>query len=177
MPGGRPSKYSPQLADEICVKISSGQSLRDICKDDGVPSTRTIFSWINEATVSKENGENNVKIEFLHQYELALANRAHGLADEIIAIADDSEDDYGFKDDADKDGEGAKPVFLAEHVQRSRLRVDARKWVASKLLPKKYGDFARNELTGRDGGPIEISIPQQIEEVWRQRELKKDQNG
>ena len=35
-----------------------------------------------------------------------------------------------------------------EHVQRSRLRVDARKWIASKLKPKKYGDYQKHEHTG-----------------------------
>lgn len=70
---------------------------------------------------------------FRTQYARAREAQAEALADEIVAIADDEEGD----------------------VQRSRLRVDARKWVAAKLLPKKYGDASRVEHTGADGGPIE----------------------
>jgi hypothetical protein len=47
-------------------------------------------------------------------------------------------------------------VFDSTAVARNRLRVDARKWVAAKLLPKKYGDKVQQEVSGPDGGPIEV---------------------
>ncbi len=66
-------------------------------------------------------------------------------ADEIVDIADDASDDLT----TDKDG---KLVANNEHIQRSRLRVDARKWIAAKLLPKRYGDKLQH--TGEGGGPV-----------------------
>ncbi len=68
-------------------------------------------------------------------------------ADEIVDIADDDTNDFT----ADKDG---KLVANNEHIQRSRLRVDARKWIAVKLLPKRYGD--KMQHTGDGGGPIRV---------------------
>lgn len=95
---------------------------------------------------------------FADRYARAVEDRAELLASEIVSIADDSANDYGFKEGEDKDGAGAKPVFLAENVQRSKLRVDARKWVASKLFPRKYGEKVQNEVTGEGGKPIEFAV-------------------
>jgi len=72
--------------------------------------------------------------EFGDQYARAREEQAEALADEIVSIADEA---------------------APEQVNQARLRVDARKWVASKLKPKKYGDKVTQELTGVDGGPIE----------------------
>lgn len=147
---GRPSDFTQEIADLICDRIAEGDSLRKICREDGFPNKSTVFRWL---------GENS---KFRDQYARAHEEQADTLFDDIVAIADDSANDYGFKEGEDKDGDGARPVFLAENVQRSKLRVEARKWAASKLSPKKYGDFQRTELTGKDGGPISISIADQI---------------
>ena len=71
--------------------------------------------------------------EFSDQYARAKEEAAELFAEDIISIADGEEDG---------------------DVQRDRLRVDARKWVASKLKPKKYGDKVQQEITGANGGPI-----------------------
>lgn len=124
---GRPSKYTKELADTICEQLASGDSMRTVCKSDDMPSMATIFSWLRT---------NN---DFLEQYERAKAEAADAMIDEIIEIADDGTNDWMEK--RDKEG---KPtgyyIINGEHVQRSRLRVDVRKWYASKLKPKKYGD-------------------------------------
>ena len=73
--------------------------------------------------------------EFAEQYARAREVQAETLADEIVSIADEDGD-----------------------PQRQRLRVDARKWVASKLKPKRYGDKVTNEHTGADGGPVALTV-------------------
>lgn len=73
------------------------------------------------------------------------------MADEIIDIADDGERDYI------KDAEGHETVNY-DHISRARLRVDARKWIASKLKPKKYGDKQSVAVTDPDGGPISLTV-------------------
>jgi hypothetical protein len=60
------------------------------------------------------------------------------LAEEIITIADDSSGDVIVDDDGNEQTNH-------ERVARSRLRVDARKWYASKLAPKRYGDKVTHE--------------------------------
>lgn len=112
-----------------------------------MPGQTTVFKWLAENEA------------FAKQYAHAREAQAEKLADEIIEIADDGTNDYGFKEDSDKDGDGAKPVFLAEHVQRSKLRVDSRKWVASKLHPKKYGDYQRIDAQ------VSVSIADRLKEA------------
>ena len=43
-----------------------------------------------------------------------------------------------------------------EEIQDKRVRIDARKWIAAKLLPKKYGDLMRH--AGEDGGPVKVLV-------------------
>ncbi len=59
-------------------------------------------------------------------------------AEEIVDIADDATNDWMER----RNEEGGVSAVVAdhEHISRSKLRVDSRKWIASKLLPKVYGD-------------------------------------
>lgn len=129
-PGGRPTIFTQEIADEICTRLANGHSLRSICapdRDDFIPSIGTIMRWVIEND------------EFRKQYEISRQIQAETMADEIVTISD-----------GDGLGEEQKIALSA----RDRLRVDSRKWVASKLLPKKYGDKLTTELTGADGGPV-----------------------
>ncbi|WP_216636662.1 hypothetical protein [Arthrobacter sp. OY3WO11] len=122
---GRPSIFTQELADRLCEQLASGKSMRTVCAAEEMPSMTTVFSWLR------------TNAEFLKQYERAKAEAADSLVDEMIDIADDGSNDW--MEVTNKDGsEGWK--LNGEHVQRSRLRVDTRKWIASKLKPKKYGD-------------------------------------
>ena len=102
-----------------------------------MPALRTVMGWLFD-------GEHE---EFSQQYASAREVQAEVWADEIVAIADDESGDF-FTD------EKGKVVLDHQNVQRSRLRVDARKWIASKLLPKRYGDKLQH--TGEGGGPIRV---------------------
>lgn len=75
---------------------------------------------------------------FQERYAQAKAECADALVEEIIDIADDGTNDW--MEVHDKDGACVGYKLNGEHVQRSKLRVDSRKWIASKLKPKKYGD-------------------------------------
>lgn len=74
------------------------------------------------------------------------------MADEICTIADDGTNDYV----EEQRKNGAVIICDQEHINRSRLRVDARKWVAAKLLPKKYGE--KTQITGDGGGPVTFTL-------------------
>lgn len=141
MPAGRPTDYSQEIADVICGEIAMGYSLRTICKSDDMPCLATIFNWLRTHK------------EFLDQYEKAKVEQADALAEEMLDIADDGTNDWMEKQN--KDG-STYEVINHEHIQRSRLRVDARKWIASKLKPKKYGD--KLEHSGSAENPLQIII-------------------
>jgi transposase-like protein len=130
--GGRPSDYSEELSARICARLAAGESMRTVCKDDDMPSAQTLFSWMRKHS------------EFLEQYTRAKEESADALIEESLDIADDGTNDWMEKHNAD--GENIGWTLNGEHVQRSKLRIDTRKWMASKLKPKKYGD--RLEHTG-----------------------------
>jgi hypothetical protein len=77
--------------------------------------------------------------------------RAHRYADEVIVIADDASRDY-IEFETPTGRIRREPNH--ELVQRSRLRVDVRKFLMEKWAPGRYGAAARLELTGPNGGPI-----------------------
>lgn len=116
----RTSLYSKELAEDICEQLAEGRSLRAICAQEGMPGKSTVMRWIEDIA------------EFRDQYARARERQAEHYLDEIIAIADDAAQDL-----AEVEG---REVVNHEVIQRSRLRVDTRKWAMSKLAPKKYGD-------------------------------------
>lgn len=141
----RPSSYSDQIASAICDAVAnSSRGLEWICgNDDSFPSARTVWRWMEE------------NAEFRQQYARAKERQADFMADEILDISDDGLNDYvtlGL-------GDEAKLVVNHDHIQRSRLRVDSRKWLMSKLAPKKYGD--KLEL----GGSLNITHEDALEQL------------
>jgi hypothetical protein len=125
-----------------------------------MPHVSTVYRWI---------AANDT---FRDMYARAREDQADTLADQIIDISDDSTNDFvdaGVGENAD--GSPIATSFNSEHVQRAKLRVDARKWVAAKLKPKKYGDKLSTEHTGADGGPIEMI--KKIERVLIKPDLPK----
>jgi hypothetical protein len=91
---------------------------------------------------------------FREQYARARESQADYYAEEIIQISDDGTNDWMERRSEAEKGAGVDTgwVLNGEHVQRSRLRVDARKWYAGKLAPKKYGDKLRTSIQGRTVG-------------------------
>jgi hypothetical protein len=143
MPAGRPSIYSQAIADEICDRLAAGESLRAICRDDCMPDEKAVRVW------ALENREG-----FYPHYARAREIQAERMAEELLEIADD-----GLNDFKEIDG---RQVVDQENINRSRLRVDTRKWILSKVLPKVYGD--RTVLAGDKDAPLGVqlihSIPQ-----------------
>jgi hypothetical protein len=134
---GRPSDYTEELSSIICARFAQGESMRKVSLDDDMPSTTTMFTWLR------------IHPEFLAQYEISKAECADMYAEEIVEIADDTSNDY--VDVTDENGATGATRLNTEHVQRSRLRIDSRKWVAAKLKPKKYGDRIQQDVTLPEG--------------------------
>jgi hypothetical protein len=138
---GRPTLYIEALGKEICSRLAEGESLRSICRDPHMPPRRTVRRWAEDESHP-----------FARQYALAREIGYHELADEIIEIADDATNDYVLR----ANEQGAQVVVDHDNISRSRLRVDARKWILSKRLPKIYGDKIRH--TGDGGDPVRMSL-------------------
>ena len=137
----KPVKYHADVAALICSLLAQGQSLRKICGIENMPHLSTVMDWLAKGTGTNKTAPFD---SFAEQYAIAREAQAEVYADEIIDIADDVTQDELFTDEG-------KRVANNEFIQRSRLRVDARKWVAAKLLPKKYGEKIHQEHTGADG--------------------------
>ena len=117
--------YTPALAKAVCDRLAGGESLRAVCRDEGMPHHSTVLSWVRDDV----NG-------FSDQYARAREIGYLLVADDLLEISDDGKNDWIATNDPENPGYRLN----GEHVQRSRLRVDTRKWILSKMLPKIYGD-------------------------------------
>jgi hypothetical protein len=131
---GRPSTYAQDMADTICERIANGESLRSICDDDGFPDKATVFRWLS------------FNDDFRDQYARAREAQADAIFDDILTIADDGQNDWMEKKDAEGENIGWREN--GEAIRRSQLRIDARKWMAGKLKPKKYGEKLDLNVSG-----------------------------
>lgn len=139
----RPSEFTQEIADTICQRLAEGNSLRTICLDEDMPAKSTVLNWL----LKSEHAA------FMDQYTRARELQADVHVDEMPDIADDGSNDYTTKTNAD--GSTYEQVN-SEHIQRSRLRIDTRKWIAERMRPKKYG--AKVALTDPDGGPLVVQV-------------------
>lgn len=137
--------YSDEKKEEIfnaiINKIVEGQSVRLSIKESPI-SIGTFFSWANDLKSP----------ERLEQYARAMELSTHIMAEEILEIADDNSNDTEYIETKN----GSVAVENKEWVNRSKLRVDARKWLMSKRLPKKYGDSIK--VSGDAESPIETKL-------------------
>lgn len=120
--------YKAEIADELCAKLAQGKSVARACQEmDKAILVYEVFVWLRENP------------EFRKAYETAKQEAMDAMAEDILDIADDARNDFTV------DENGTRRVDY-EAINRSRLRVDTRKWLMSKYKPKKYGDHVN--LTG-----------------------------
>lgn len=143
--GPTPDREAIQAA--ICEALAEGASLRSISAREGMPANSTIFRWLADDE------------DFREQYARAREMQAERLFEEILEIADTPE--LGVKTTTKADG--TVELVEADMIEHRRLRVDARKWAASKLLPRKYGEATLIKHADADGKKIARDYsPEQI---------------
>ena len=125
MPSGETHSYTQELADRICRDLSEGMTLREVCRQEGMPPESTVRGW----AVDDREG-------FAAHYARSREIGYQTMADEIMEISDDGQNDWMERNGEDNEGWQVN----GEALGRSRLRVDTRKWMLSKTLPKIYGD-------------------------------------
>src|ERR1700748_3712554 len=132
---GRYTDYTPEIGDLLCARLATGESLRKICSEEDSPSKTSVFRWLRSQEA------------FRDEYARAREEQAEHFADEMVEIADDISNDVTGELEMPNGGD----------VQRAKLRIETRKWIASKLLAKKYGDKLQH--TGSDGeGPVQFVV-------------------
>lgn len=129
----RPTIYSEELAEKICLQIEEGKSLVTICDDEDMPSRSSVNLWLKD----NRNG-------FSDRYARAKEIQADYLVEQMLKLCDDVKDD--------------NPTAVA----KAKLQIDTRKWTASKLKPKSYGEKVTQEITGKDGGAIKVDTKQDL---------------
>lgn len=129
--GQPPFELTQEFADEVCSAIAtSHKGLKRLRKDHPHwPSHETIYQLLLRNK------------SFSDQYARAKMQQAEVLVDEIIDISDESSLD-------EMVDENGNSKIDHENINRAKLRVDSRKWIACKLIPRKYGERVHNEHSG-----------------------------
>lgn len=128
----RPLSYTPELAAKICEKLASCGSLRAVCREEGMPDRNTVMRWV----VDNVNG-------FAAEYARAKSLGIDEFVEETLEIADDGTNDWMMTQHG--------PQLDSEHVQRSKIRIETRRWLAERMEPKKYGARTGLDVTNSDG--------------------------
>jgi hypothetical protein len=149
-PPARPVEYSFRLSETICERISAGQTTSEVCRDPAMPQWHVLSRWRREHE------------DFNRRYTIARQSCCELWADEIIEIADDATNDYVTRVAANG---RVMRVFDRESFERSRLRVDSRKWTASKVLRHVYGDKSEVDLRTPDGVNVKVEERNQLIEA------------
>lgn len=143
---GNTTVYTRELADEICERIANGETLRQVCRLKDIPAS-TVRRWVL-------NDLDGFSARYTHARELCIES----WADEVVEIGDNASNDWMAREG--KDGEDLGWTANGDHISRSRLRVDSRKWLLSKLRPDKYGD--KVQVGGDPDNPLRHSIIERL---------------
>lgn len=119
---GRPSSFSPEVAEQYCERLRT-RSQSSVCEDPDMPDHKTIARW--EAA----------NPEFARECARSIQARAEYMARRVQDVADKS---------------------TWRTAPADRVKLSAYQWLAEKLDHNKYGSKSRTELTGANGGPIEV---------------------
>lgn len=136
---GRKSTFNEKDAAEIVARLSKGEPLTIICRDEWLPCDDTVRNWADANPAFAR--------------DIARAREAgfDAIALEALDIADDASRDTKW---IKTEGGGERAQADSEWISRSKLRVETRLKLLAKWDPKRYGDKIQQEHTGAEGGPI-----------------------
>lgn len=135
---GRPTLRTDAIIKEICERLSTGEPLAQICRDDHLPKARTIYDWLDDADVSA-------------RFERAREVGAHAIAAEALRIADTPQ--IGTITTVEG---GTVSVRTEDMLGHRKLQVDTRLRLLAKWHPKQYGD--RVALAGDADAPLTVQV-------------------
>jgi hypothetical protein len=127
---GRPSKYTQEIAQEICLRLAEGEPLRQICRDDGMPEWRTIYDWMYRDDALGEAGV-GLSAAIARAREIGYDK----MAEECLELADTPK--WGTKQVESEDG---IVVTREDMLGHRKLQIETRLKLLAKWNPKKYGE-------------------------------------
>lgn len=148
---GRPTAYTQKIVDEIMSRVAMGYSIRKTLAPDHLPSIETHYRWLRE------------KPEYYEHYTRAKEDQVDALAEDLLDIADDNSQD--FIEDDYQGGRTPGYQFNSEHVQRAKLRIETRRWLMSKMKPRKYGDKLDVTSDGKELPAPILLLPNQKPQI------------
>ncbi len=139
----KPRTYTPEIGAEICNRVVCGETLKNICRDPHMPPLHLAHYW--------SAGQKGAPTDYAQAYARARLTRAHALVEEAEEIADNTQDDINRAVQAAKDavldsGGDERKAAIAGHkakreaIESARIRIDMRKWAASRMNRKAYGE-------------------------------------
>jgi len=137
--GGRPTRYNKEQMDEILFRMSEGEPLRKICREESMPAWRTIYDWLEKDS------------DLLNRFSRARDLGGDAIFEETLEIADNP--NYGLKEVIGKDG---STITREDMLGHRKLQVETRFKLLSKWNPKKYGD--RTMLSGDKENPVTVDV-------------------
>jgi hypothetical protein len=141
---GRPSKYSPEIAQKMCEMLSEGIPLREICRQDGFPEWRTVYDWMYRDDALGDEGV-GLSAAIARAREVGY----EALAEECLLIADNPQ--WGQVQTMTDKGTSTTVEDMLGH---RKLRIETRLKLLAKWNPKKYGD--RVQLAGDADSPLKV---------------------
>lgn len=145
----------PRVIKAVCAAVATGVLVKDACVAHGTTAGQ-LRAWIAAEPATSPLSA---------LYARAREDQAHAIAEEAIAIADGADEDAQARmaamvaaiDGAEaEDKRRILDSLTHQAVQRDKIRVDARKWMASKIAPRHYGEKLQQEISGPNGGPIPV---------------------
>lgn len=151
---GRPTIISDEVCAQLCARLACGEPISKICQDEDMPALTTIYRWLKQYD------------DFRKMYEEARKDGAHSFADQIAHIID--------MEPLKVIDENGNVKFDPASIAWNRLRMDGRKWLAAKYLPKVYGERLGVEGV-EDGAPIKTQDAtfEKLQAILSNMEMKK----
>lgn len=134
--------YTEEMGKAICDLLSDGESLVSICSTDGFPTRPTVMNWLKQFP------------EFATKYAQARINQADALFDDVLSLADNTCEGTKTVTETSAAGAVVTKEYTGDMLEHRKLQIETRKWIAGRIMPKKYGDRVVQEHVGADGGPI-----------------------
>lgn len=158
---GRPSKYTPEIAQEVFRRISTGEPLLQICKDERMPKRQTFYDWLAS--------DDSLSVQFARARE----EGCEAMADETLVIADERPEINPIIDS--KTGEVIRIDLSSAYIQWQRNRIDTRLKLLACWNPSKYG--TKVQMGGDPKNPLKIEVKteaeQSLAELLKHAELKR----
>jgi len=142
---GRPSKYTPELAAEICERLSTGETMRQICRDEHMPHWTQVYEWLSR--------DDSLSLRVARAREAGY----DALAEEALDIADTPR--LGAKkvfSSGSEEGEDSMTVTEEDMLGHRKLQIETRLKLLACWNPKKYGN--KVAVGGDPGNPVQVEI-------------------